>query len=55
MVPMERAVAVLGGEFARNSMVNIGPGCLTPTYQVEKGTLLNMVACRSLEKWEHDD
>lgn len=55
MVPMEKAVAVLGDEFARNSMVNIGPGCLTTTYPVEKGTLLNLVACRSLEKWEHDE
>ena len=55
MVSMERAVAVLGDEFARNSMVNIGPGGLTTTYPVEKGTLLNLVACRSLEKWEHDE
>ncbi|KAL8705875.1 MAG: hypothetical protein Q9201_001023 [Fulgogasparrea decipioides] len=55
MVPMERAVAVLGEELARNSMVNIGPGCLTTTYPVEKGTLLNLVACRSLDRWEHDD
>ena len=55
MVPMERAVAVLGDEFARNSMVNIGPDCLTTTYPIEKGTLLNLVACRSLEKWEHND
>ena len=54
MVPMDRAVAILGDEFARNSMVNIGPGCLTTTYPVEKGTLLNLVACRSLDKWEHD-
>ena len=54
-VPMERAVAVLGEEFARNSMVNIGPGSLTTTYPIEKGTLLNLVACRSLKKWEHDD
>ncbi|KAI4121901.1 MAG: hypothetical protein LQ338_006101 [Usnochroma carphineum] len=55
MVPMERAVAVLGEEFARNSMVNIGPGCLMTTYPVEKGTLLNLVACRSMDRWEHDD
>lgn len=55
MVPMERAVAVLGEEFARNSMVNMGPDCLTTTYPVEKGTLLNLVACRSLEKWEEDE
>ena len=55
MVPMERAVAVLGEEFARNSMVNIGPDSVTTTYPVEKGTLLNLVACRSLNKWEHDD
>ena len=53
MVPMERAVAVLGEEFARNSMVNMGPDSLTTTYPVEKGTLLNLVACRSLSKWEH--
>ena len=55
MVPMERAVAVLGEEFARNSMVNMGPDSLTTTYPVEKGTLLNLVACRSLENWEHDE
>ena len=55
MVPMEKAVAVLGDEFARNSMVNVGPGCLTTTYPIEKGTLLNLVACRSLDKWEHDE
>ena len=55
MVPMERAVAVLGDEFARNSMVNIGPDSVTTTYPVEKGTLLNLVACRSLNSWEHDD
>ncbi|KAL8940201.1 MAG: hypothetical protein Q9211_002388 [Gyalolechia sp. 1 TL-2023] len=55
MVPMERAVAVLGDEFARNSMVNMDSGCLTTTYPVEKGTLLNLVACRSLEKWDHED
>ncbi|KAL9137981.1 MAG: hypothetical protein Q9175_000798 [Cornicularia normoerica] len=55
MVPMEKAVAVLGEEFARNSMVNIGPNSLTTTYPVEKGTLLNLVAARSLEKWEHDE
>lgn len=55
MVPMEKAVEVLGDEFARNSMCNMAPGCLTTTYPVEKGTLLNLVACRSLDKWEHDD
>ena len=55
LVPMERAVAVLGEELARNSMVNIGPDSLTTSYPVEKGTLLNLVACRSLKKWEHDN
>ena len=55
MVPMEKAVEVLGDEFARNSMVNIGPGCLTTTYPVEKGTLLNLVACRSVDQWDHDE
>ncbi|KAL8820987.1 MAG: hypothetical protein Q9223_000901 [Gallowayella weberi] len=55
MVPMERAIAVLGEEFARNSMVNIGSDCLTTTYPVEKGTLLNLVACRSIDTWEHEE
>ena len=55
VVPMERAVAVLGDEFARNGMVNVGPGCLTTTYPIERGTLLNLVAARSLDKWEHDE
>lgn len=52
MVPMERVVAVLGEEFARNSMVNMGLDSLTTIYLVEKGTFLNLVACRSLDKWE---
>ena len=55
MVPMEKAVSVLGDEFARNSMVNMAPGRLTTTYPVEKGTLLNLVAAQSLDKWEHDE
>ena len=55
LVPMERAVAVLGEEFARNSMVNIGLDSVTTTYPVEKGALLNLVACRSSGNWEHDD
>ena len=55
MVPMERAVAILGDEFARNSMVNVGKNGLTTTYPVEKGTLLNIVAARSLESWEHEE
>ena len=55
MVPMEKAVAALGEEFARNSMVNIGPDSLTTTYPVEKGTLLNLVAARTISKWEHDE
>ena len=33
MVPMGRAVAVLGEEFARNTMVNVGPDSLTTTYR----------------------
>lgn len=55
MVPMERAVAVLGEDFARNSHVHMGPDHVATTYPVERGTLLNMVACQPLEKWEHDE
>ena len=55
MVPMEKAVAVLGEEFARNSMVNMAQDSLTTTYPVEKGTLLNLVACKSLQNWDHDE
>lgn len=55
MVPMQRAVAVLGEEFARNSQVHIGQDCVATTYPVENGTLLNLVACLPLEKWEHDE
>ena len=55
MVPMERAVAILGEECARNGMVNMGPDSLTTSYPVEKGTLLNLVACQSLNQWEHED
>ena len=55
MVPMAKAVEVLGDEFARNSMVNMAPGCLTTTYPVEKGNMLNIVAAKLLDKWEYDE
>ena len=55
MVPMAKAIEVLGDEFARNSMVNMAPGRLTTTYPVEKGTMLNLVAALSLDKWEHEE
>ncbi|KAI4146401.1 MAG: hypothetical protein L6R39_003471 [Caloplaca ligustica] len=55
MVPMEKAVEVLGDEFARNSMVNVALDGLTTSYPVEQGRLLNIVAARSLDKWDHDE
>ena len=49
---MDRACEVLGEDFARNGNVNIGPGGLTTTYPVEKGTMLNVVVARDQPTWD---
>ena len=51
LVPMEEASAVLGDSFARNGNVCIADGCLTTTYPVEKGTMLNVIAAREQHEW----
>ena len=51
LVPMEEASAVLGESFARNGNVCIADGCLTTTYPVEKGTMLNVIAAREQHEW----
>lgn len=51
LVPMEEATAVLGGSFAKNGNVCIADGCLTTTYPVEKGTMLNVIAAREQLEW----
>ncbi|OAL39284.1 hypothetical protein AYO20_01602 [Fonsecaea nubica] len=52
LVPMEKAVEVLGEDFAKNGNVNISDGALTTTYPVEKGTMLNVVAARNQPTWD---
>jgi salicylate hydroxylase len=52
LVPMEKAVEVLGEDFAKNGNVNIAKGALTTTYPVEKGTMLNIVAARDQQTWD---
>ena len=52
LVPMEEASAVLGESFARNGNVCIADGCLTTTYPVEKGTMLNVIAARDQHEWK---
>ena len=49
---MNIACEVLGEEFAKNGNVNIGPGGLTTTYPVEKGTMLNVVVARDQPTWD---
>lgn len=49
---MHLACEVLGADFAKNGNVNIGPGGLTTTYPVEKGTMLNVVAARDQPTWD---
>ncbi|PGH02026.1 hypothetical protein AJ80_08920 [Polytolypa hystricis UAMH7299] len=53
LVPMETACEVLGEEFARNGNVNMGLGGLTTSYPVEGGSMLNLVAARDAETWDH--
>ncbi|ETI20207.1 hypothetical protein G647_08241 [Cladophialophora carrionii CBS 160.54] len=52
LVPMDKAVDVLGEDFAKNGNVNIADGALTTTYPVEKGTMLNVVAARDQPTWD---
>ncbi|KIX96228.1 uncharacterized protein Z520_08006 [Fonsecaea multimorphosa CBS 102226] len=52
LVPMDKAAAVLGEDFAKNGNVNISDGALTTTYPVEKGTMLNVVAARDQPTWD---
>jgi salicylate hydroxylase len=52
LVPMDKAVDVLGEDFAKNGNVNISDGALTTTYPVEKGTMLNVVAARDKPTWD---
>lgn len=52
LVPMAEATAALGESFAKNGNVCIADGCLTTTYPVEKGTLLNVIAAREQDHWD---
>lgn len=52
LVPMDKAVNVLGEEFAKNGNVIIAEGALTTTYPVENGAMLNVLAERDQPAWE---
>lgn len=43
IIPMERVVARLGEEVALNTFGHFGPGALTLSYPIERGTLANIV------------
>lgn len=53
LVPMEKAVAEIGEEFATNSFIWCGDGASVTTYPVDEGKTFNIVAINSsYEKWE---
>lgn len=56
LIPMEKAVAAIGEEFARNSQMYLGEHGHLLTFPIEKGKTMNVVAFRSKAdgKWEDE-
>ncbi|KAI9810361.1 MAG: hypothetical protein M1827_006328 [Pycnora praestabilis] len=56
LIPMEKAVELLGDELARNSQMFLGHHGHVLTFPIEKGATMNVVAFRTKEdgKWEND-
>ena len=57
LIPMEKAVASLGDELARNSVMWLGNHGHVLTFPIEKGEMMNVVAFQTKRdgKWENDD
>jgi salicylate hydroxylase len=56
LIPMDKAVAALGDELARNSQMYLGRHGHVLTFPIEKGTIMNVVAFRAKPdgKWENE-
>ena len=56
LIPMQKVVDKLGEELARNAQLYVGYGGHMLTIQVERGSLMNVVAFRTKEdgKWEDE-
>jgi salicylate hydroxylase len=56
LIPMDKAVAAVGEEFARNSQMYLGEHGHLLTFPIEKGKTMNVVAFRSKAdgKWEDE-
>lgn len=56
LIPMDKAVAAVGEEFARNSQMYLGHKGHMLTFPIEKGDTMNVVAFQRKKdgKWEND-
>jgi len=56
LIPMEKAVAAVGEEYAQNSQMYLGSGGHVLTFPIEKGKTMNVVAFCTKEdgKWEDE-
>ncbi|CAD6573689.1 MAG: hypothetical protein ASARMPREDX12_006203 [Alectoria sarmentosa] len=56
LIPMEKAVGLLGDELARNSVMWLGNHGHVLTFPIEKGEMMNVVAFRTTDngKWEDE-
>lgn len=53
LIPMEKAVAAIGSQYAENSFIWAGHGGCVMTYPIDFGATMNIVAINSeYEKWE---
>lgn len=53
LIPMEKAVAAIGDELARNAQMYLGYHGHMLTFPIEKGATMNVVAFASADKWEN--
>lgn len=56
LIPMDKAVGVLGDYFARNCQMYVGRGAYVFHYPIDHGRLVNVIAVRTQEdgKWQYD-
>ncbi|RFU26924.1 hypothetical protein B7463_g9431, partial [Scytalidium lignicola] len=54
LIPMDKAAVVIGDRAARNSQMYLGHGGHVLTFPVTHGSILNVVAFQSLDKWEDE-
>lgn len=54
LVPMQSAIDAMGKELATTSGMYIGPGGHILTYPIDRGAMMNVVACTRQARWHSD-